>query len=393
MEPDRPKQTTDQHNGRLGGWAQKIQAQKDHPLVRRTQAFYGRHQRLFPPLFFFGGVVWDLLTLDRIDSWADNLILLAYLIILGGLIIVATIFEYEGVIPEKLARFRSWLPHTIQFFLGALFSAYVIFYFQSTTLAETALFFGLLVVLLVANEFIHQRLFNLYLIFALYFLACFSFFIFFVPVVTKQMSYQMFVLGGLLSMGVVGSMLIYLKTRNVFARLRQFVFALGLIGVFFGLLNLFYLQHWIPPVPLAMRHGGIFHYAENKGEVFDLRFEQPAWYEFWIDSNKQFHYTQGDTVFAFAAIFAPTELKKTIYHHWQVFDEQQQAWLSTDRIGYEVVGGRFNGYRGFTRKQRVRPGTWRVDVETDTGRIIGRIPFEIVPTNQPVTNLKQVLYE
>ena len=112
-----------------------------------------------------------------------------------------------------------------------------------------------------------------------------------------------------------------------------------------------------------------------------------------IDSDTPFHYAEGDTVFAFAAVFAPTRLRKKIYHRWRVYDEAQQAWVSTDRIGYEVEGGRYRGFRGYTYKRHVRPGAWRVDVETEAGGIIGRIRFDVVPVRAPVTRLKRVVYE
>ena len=49
--------------------------------------------------------------------------------------------------------------------------------------------------------------------------------------------------------------------------------------------------------------------------------------------------------------------------------------------------------RGYTFKRHVRPGAWRVDVETKTGRIIGHIRFDVVPVRAPVTRLKRVMYE
>jgi hypothetical protein len=47
------------------------------------------------------------------------------------------------------------------------------------------------------------------------------------------------------------------------------------------------------------------------------------------------------------------------------------------RIAFEIHGGREGGYRGFSVKHAVTPGPWRVEVETDEGRIIGRIDFNV----------------
>ena len=207
------------------------------------------------------------------------------------------------------------------------------------------------------------------------------------------MSYGMFLLAGLLSLGLLGAMLMYLKARSIFASKRQFVYALGLVAVLFAMLNVFYLKHWIPPVPLAMRYGGAFHHVSRDAAGFHLRYEKPAWHQFWVDSDAPFRYAEGDTVYCFAAVFAPTRLRTKIYHHWRVYDDAERAWVSTDRIGYAVEGGRGQGYRGYTFKRHVRPGTWRVDVETEAGRIIGRIRFDIVPAARPVTRFKRRVYD
>lgn len=374
---------------RAAGWMRK---QAERPRARRLRAFYTRHKRFAPPMFFFGGVLWDALTLKRIDAWFDNVFLLVYLVVAGGLVLAVLRLENGDRALPRLAPYRDWLPSAIQFFLGALFSAYVIFYFQSASLTQHSVFLGLLIVLLVGNEFLHERLVNLYLLLALYFLATSAFFIFFIPVVTKTMSYATFLAGGLVGLAVVSGMAVYLKHRSVLSRVREVAYVVGLAAFLLGGLNLFYLQHWIPPVPLAMRYGVVAHHAARVGDAYDLRVEPSPWYAFWTQADRRFHRVEGETVYCFAAVFAPTRLKQTIYHEWSVYDEDRQAWVQTDRIGYQVVGGRFNGYRGYTFKRRVHPGRWRVDVATENGHTIGRIRFTVVRAATPVTDLRQVLY-
>ena len=34
-------------------------------------------------------------------------------------------------------------------------------------------------------------------------------------------------------------------------------------------------------------------------------------------------------------------------------------------------------------KCHVQPGRWRIEVRTETGRLLGRIPFELVPAERP----------
>lgn len=151
------------------------------------------------------------------------------------------------------------------------------------------------------------------------------------------------------------------------------------MGVLFGALVTFYVQTWIPPVPLALEHVGIYHGAEQQGDAFVLRQERSSKAWPWArHGDDPFHYAPGDTVHCFAAIYAPTALQTKVAHRWQRYVPSRDAWVDTDRIGYEVVGGRRSGYRGVTYKQHVQPGQWRVSVETAEGRPIGRVHFEVV---------------
>ena len=86
------------------------------------------------------------------------------------------------------ARVRPYYPMAIQFLLGSLFSAYAVFYFHSASFTGTAVFFALLVGLLVGNEFLHDRVSNFKLMLALYALAACSFLTFFLPVMTGRMT-------------------------------------------------------------------------------------------------------------------------------------------------------------------------------------------------------------
>jgi hypothetical protein len=81
-------------------------------------------------------------------------------------------------------------------------------------------------------------------------------------------------------------------------------------------------------------------------------------------------------VYCFSSVFAPVTLHTTIYHHWQwrPFNEPA-SFITTDRIPLTMTGGRETGYRLYTMKQRVQPGEWRVDVETEDGRLLGRMTF------------------
>jgi len=221
-------------------------------LVSPLVHLYQRHQKYAAVAFFFGGVAYDSVTLSRIDRMLDNLFLLAYILLLGGLIVVVGRVQTGQLTHPRIHQYERLYPLVLQFLLGGLFSAYTVFYFQSVSLTKTAIFFGILVVLLVANEMLEERLTNLTLLVTLYFFATFSFFIFFIPVLIGVMSRWTFLLGAVLSLALVAGVL-FLIYRKLFATARRDIVRSGAsVSGLLALLIFFYSMNWIPPVPLSL---------------------------------------------------------------------------------------------------------------------------------------------
>lgn len=349
------------------------------PHYRLVRRLYHRHETLAPPTLFFGGVTWDVLTLQRIGALLDNVILGLYLVLLGGFIVLTLLDRNDRSLPAPLQALNAWSVGAIQFLAGGLFSAYVIYYTRSASLTTASLFLLVLVGLLMANELIWDRERSGYLLIGLYFLAVFCYLTFLLPVVLGTMGFRVFLTSGLLSVGIVLGLLLVLRRQGVFSGLRSFLGAIGLVTVLFGGLVTFYVQGWIPPVPLALRHVGAYHDVERRDEAFLLRQERTSRVRFWAQKGDDpFYYSPADTVHCFAAIYAPTDFETRIAHRWQRYVPARDAWVNTDRIAYRVVGGRHGGYRGVTFKRHVQPGQWRVSVETAAGRPIGRIRFTVV---------------
>ncbi len=353
-----------------------------------------------PAVFFLSGVTYDTLTLTRIDRLLDNLLLLIYLLLLGVLIVLTGRLGIEPA-PDRgqlatLSPFVRWVlqsrpyyPMASQFLLGGLFSAYAIFYSRSATLTGNAVFFALLVGLLVGNEFLRDRLANLRLLISLYALVCFGFFTFFLPVATGFMNTFIFLVGAVLSAAVTFRV-VQLVYRNNPDRSRRE--AVGVTAPAFALIGLmvgFYFLNWIPPVPLSMKFGGIYHEVKKSGERFELSYEK-QWYEVWKRSDTR--YPAGEPIYCFTAVFAPVALNTTVYHHWYYRPGKDKSFVHADRIPLKISGGREGGYRAYTFKQRLDPGDWRVDVETEDGRIIGRVSVKVEERGETQPSLTTFSY-
>lgn len=353
--------------------------------IMDSKAFVQRHQRFVPVIAFFSGFTWDNLTITRIDELTDNLIIICYLILLGVLIVLALFNEQNRLKNRILQKYSHWFPAGMQFFLGGLFSVYVVFYFKSASFTKASLFLMILILLFVANEFLEKKLSNTYLLFGLYFIAAFSFFIFFIPVVTGIMSTFTFILGGLCGLALPVIIIYYLYRRNLFASNRHYYKHLGLIGMIYVVLNIFYVLNFIPPVPLAMESAGIYHHASKNhtDNIYILKYEKPAWYQFFKNDDSQFYFQEGDSAFCFASVFAPARLTEKIAHQWQFYSEQKEDWVVTDRTIYNLTGGRDGGYRGYTYKKNLQIGQWQVDIVTEDDLILGRVKFKVIPNENP----------
>jgi hypothetical protein len=233
---------------------------------------------------------------------------------------------------------------------------------------------------------------NLKLLVGLYALVGFCFFTFFLPVLTGIMNWIMVVLGAVLSLALALRVL-ELVYQGQTGRSRMEVVKAGLPAVaVVAVLVAFYFLNWIPPVPLSLKLGGIYHQVEKVDGAYHLTFEKPAWYQVMKRSDNPLH-GEGPA-YCFTAVFAPVDLKTTVYHRWQYRMESsgKRDFSTTDRIPIRISGGREGGYRGYTSKQHVPPGDWRVDVETEDGRVIGRVRFRVEAEAGRILHLQTINY-
>lgn len=283
--------------------------------------------------------------------------------------------RWKGTFFEK---YEEYLPLAIQFFLGGLCSAYVIYFSRSVSLTKTLSFFIILVILLFANELLKKRISNKYLQFSAYFFVNFTFFTFFVPVLIKEMSTKVFLISGAISLTITLCLIIFIYAISSSTRKELHIGKmLGLISGIYLMINSFYFLNLIPPVPLALEEGLVAYNVEKKDNNYEVTYEKELWYRFWSNNNISHSYSQDSSVYVFTSIFAPTELKKAVAHQWKWYNSNTGDWEVTDRIEFEITGGRDGGYRGYTYKDGMIEGPWQVDVITENNQIIGMINFEI----------------
>ncbi|BAO56046.1 DUF2914 domain-containing protein [Nonlabens marinus] len=348
---------------------------RNSKVARTFQA----NQKYAPLLFFVGGFILDSLTLGRIDRLYDLIALCTYMTLLTLSIYLYNIADDGKWKNSFLKRYEMYLPLAIQFFFGGLSSAFVIYFFRSVSLSKTVTFFIILLALFIANEFLKKRISNKYLQFSVYFFVNFTFFTFITPVFIKIMNTYVFIISGFVSLAFTMAFILFIYRTSYSTRLEIGIKKMiSFIVVIYTTINLFYFFNLIPPVPLALDSGMVAHDVKVENNHYVVTYEANEWYIFWRKHHLEFAAVPGEKVFVFTSIFAPTDIKKSIFHRWKWHNDSTDTWEIVDDIGYQITGGRDAGYRGYTYKKNIKPGLWKVEVITEEELIIGVIDFEII---------------
>lgn len=338
------------------------------------------YERYISPIGLIGGFVADnLILLKRVDVWTTNALLGTYLIVSALGIVFINAAESGRVRSERLIALMPFVPVVMQFSMGGLLSGYLSLYSRSAAFGGSWVFVVIVALLLLSNERFIRFYSRLSFQVSLYFVVLYSFFIFFLPVIFKRIGSDMFVISGALSLGLIAAFQVLLahvaparekEARTAIARA---------VAIIFIVFNVLYFENLIPPLPLALKAGGLYHSVVHEPDgTYVLEGEEVPWYESFLRYNLTFHRVPGESAYVFTSIFAPAGLTTTIIHEWQRFDVPTNLWVTVADIPFQINGGRDAGYRGYTGKFDPAAGKWRVNVLTPTGQIITRISFTVV---------------
>jgi hypothetical protein len=328
-------------------------------------------------VMFVAGFLFDVLTIQRIDAITDLAFQLVYL---AGLTVLLVRQHRESRGRWAPGRWtRRWWPYNVEvlhFFYGGLLSAYVVLYFRSSAGSRPLVFFILLVGLMLLNEMPQVRRAGHRLRLGLYAFCVLSFLNYFVPIVVGRMNSWVFLLSLALSAGVVwlvAGRLAVLELGRAESQARLFVPAAVIYALIAGL----YLFKLIPPVPLSVQFQGVYHNVTRHGGGYSLMYEKPPIWALWRRDSRPFHRQPGDRLVYFVRVYAPAAFTHRIFTRWEVRDAAG-VWKTSDRIAVSTVrGGRAAGYRTFAEKTNFHAGRWRVTAETEDGRAIATISFDV----------------
>jgi hypothetical protein len=344
-------------------------------LKQRLVHLHKKYESRLEVFFFIGGFVFDAWMVSKPDELFAILQQAAYLFVIAALIHYELLFRLHKWRPEgrmeKLWKFRNLLLH---FLLGTLLNLYSLFYIKSASLLNSLIFLALMIGIILANELPAVKKANVSFKVALYAICLFSFISILYPIILGFVGWTPFGLSLATTLGIF-----YLQLKLLLRKLpdQRILFRALIVPGFSVLLvfGFFYYMSWIPPVPLSVKEQGIYHFLEkNEGEF--LLSTEKVWWKFWQSGDSDFKAEPGDKLYFYAQIYSPARFKDEVYIHWYWVNAKGN-WEPMDRIVLKIVGGREEGYRGYTVKSNYVPGRWRVDIETAGGQEISRLYFHI----------------
>ena len=290
---------------------------------------------------------------------------------------ITFIYAFDaGKIPERFKYARLFAPLLVQFTFGGLLSNSFIFYWFSGSIWVSWPFILAFVGLMVSNDALRHHFVKPTVQLSVYFFATFSIFSVSLPFIFNSLNPWLFVASGVFALVFIAGFIWFLKNLAGAEKFKRGNLTVSIITIF-ALANLFYFFNLIPPVPLAVRETGLYHSVLRMGGKYVLKGEPESLWQKLIP-GKKIHLLLGQRAYVFSAIYAPKELNTQVVHEWQYYSQAKGGWEVKDELAFTLVGGRQEGFRGYSYKTNLPLGKWRVYIKTRRGQTLGRIKFEII---------------
>lgn len=359
--------------------------------MKKLTAFFSHHKHHLATAAFVVGFLVDIITFRTINLDISQIILAGYLIILAGSILVLASPLHRGV--SKIDQsMRSWLPVIQQYVAGNLLSAFLVLYFSSGSLSQSWPFLIIVALAALSNETFFIEKYRLPFQTTLFFLNLVLFFALATPIALGSLGFITFLSS--IAISVAFFVLFFLLGRffapDAFLEntLRIAGGALSVVVV----VILLYVTHLIPPIPLSGKSIDAYHSVVKVGDTYIATDEVRSWGERFFDiQGVTLHLAPGESAYVFSSIFAPAHFGAGVVHQWELLEPELDKWVVKNRVSFPILGGRPDGYRGYSFIESPTPGRWRISIKTPDGAVISRMSLIVKQVKTPPVTVEKIL--
>ena len=346
--------------------------------LAHARAWVARYECYAIPGALLVGVAFDFLTFRTLHIESAITLLYVHLQV-AFVLMVGMAFSDEYLLHHRarvLSYARLAAPFVLQISLGALLGASFIFYWFSGSLSLSWPILLIVAAVMVSNETMRDAFQEPRVQWSVFTYILIAMGMLILPFWTNRIGWEIFVLASVMASVVIMAVLFVLQrfVGRVHDQLASTVKGVALVVVSMGAL---YALNIIPPIPLSVRTAGVYHDLYRDGSSYRVLAEHESVVQMLIPGQRV-HAQAGERLFVYAAVFAPAHVRTRIVHEWQSYDPRTRQWMTRSRPSFVVSGGREQGYRGYSYSDQVTQGLWRVNVQTEDGRTLGRLRFRVL---------------
>lgn len=355
----------------------------------RVKKFIQEGYHHIATVFFFIGFIFDSVNLPSPEEPLAKYLGIFYLVTLGLFLLLREYVVSRNTASKMEQNMYSFLTLGISLLSGAILSFVFIYYFRSAEILVSWPLFLAFVLIIFINEFISSHSFRFMLDLGVLMVSLIFFLVFNIPLFIHEQNDTIFVISVCIATLISFAYLYILSFSSEQAKVfthKAYALAVGIPIVVMFL----YFSNLIPAVPLSLKKADVYHSVVKKENGEFTAIAEPSNEKGLLSyfTRKEIHYTEGESIYFFSSVSAPSVLEAPLSHVWEYYDENQKTWILSTVIPFPLIGGREGGFRAYSNKDNVFPGLWRVSVKVGDRRVVGRLRFEVIPVTSPVEKME-----
>ena len=337
-------------------------------------------------VIFLAGFLFDILVLPDFKDIHARYIGLAHLLVVAFFIYVREWVVSKNTASSTEQKLFGLTTFLISFSAGAALSFIFVYAVRAAELSVSWPLFLILIIIILANEFVSTHNFRFALDLCVLFTATLFYIIFNAPIILKEQSDSTFVISLIVSITVSLLYVHILRKASHTANYespRGYALAIG-IPMFVGML---YFLNVLPAVPLSLKEAGVYHniIRTSANNFVGMKEEDNRMFAKYRTSVEHILPTDSGVYF-FSRIDTPADINAPISHIWEYYDNKNNIWIQSTIVSFDIQGGRNDGYRAYSKKENITEGLWRVTIKVGDNRIVGREKFEVIKDGEVRVN-------